>query len=231
MHVTKRPLSSDKEGATFFSQERKLTRSVFANIISSPTTIAHLNRPASSHQHEKLLEQALGVLSHFEILFSFTHSFQRAAFAFNGSRCPTDMEADLVEVPTGTITAAILKAAETTPVAIPMGMTTYGLDIVVKFDAVRYLLWQSRSAPAHFRATARHPPRKATTIPHFFPLSFSSRVCTDYVKDTVAAVAMVDKAATPMEEGTLTDSLDTLMEAEDLAEAREETVCLTLVPV
>jgi hypothetical protein len=42
---------------------------------------------------------------------------------------------------------------------------------------------------------------------------------------------MVDKAAIPMEEGMLTDSLDTLMEAEDLAEAREETVCLTLVPV
>lgn len=26
-------------------------------------------------------------------------------------------------------------AATTTPVATPMGMTTYGLDIVVKFDA------------------------------------------------------------------------------------------------
>jgi hypothetical protein len=137
------------------------------------------------------------------------------------------MEAVLVEVPTGTITVAILKAAETTPVAIPMGMTTYGIDIVVKFDAVRYLLWRSRSAPAHVRATPRHPPRKAATS-HLFLLSLSSRSYTDYV---TVVVAMVDKAAIPMEEGMLTDSLDTLMEAEDLAEAREETVCLTLVPV
>lgn len=29
-------------------------------------------------------------------------------------------------------------AAITTPVAIPMGTTTYGLDIVVKFDAFPY---------------------------------------------------------------------------------------------
>jgi hypothetical protein len=47
------------------------------------------------------------------------------------------------EVLMGTIMAAILKAAATTPVAIPMGMTTYGLDIVVKSDAVRCLLWRS----------------------------------------------------------------------------------------
>lgn len=33
----------------------------------------------------------------------------------------------------GTIMDAILTAATTTPVDIPMGMTTYGLDIVVKF--------------------------------------------------------------------------------------------------
>jgi hypothetical protein len=35
----------------------------------------------------------------------------------------------------GTITVAILKAAATTPVAIPTGMTTYGVDIVVKLDS------------------------------------------------------------------------------------------------
>jgi hypothetical protein len=52
---------------------------------------------------------------------------------------------DLVEDPTGTITVAILKTARTTPVAIPTGMTTYGLDIVVKFGAVRHLLWRCRS--------------------------------------------------------------------------------------
>jgi len=39
------------------------------------------------------------------------------------------------DTPTGTI---IMAAAVTTPVAIPTGMTTYGLDIVVKFDAFRY---------------------------------------------------------------------------------------------
>lgn len=38
----------------------------------------------------------------------------------------------------GTITMAA--AAVTTPVAIPTGMTTYGLDIVVKLDAFRYLV-------------------------------------------------------------------------------------------
>jgi hypothetical protein len=43
----------------------------------------------------------------------------------------------------GTIMVAILMAAATTPVDIPMGMTTYGLDIVVKFDAVRCRLWRS----------------------------------------------------------------------------------------
>jgi len=36
-------------------------------------------------------------------------------------------------IPTGTI----LAVGETTPVAIPTGMKTYGLDIVVKFDASR----------------------------------------------------------------------------------------------
>jgi hypothetical protein len=89
------------------------------------------------------------------------------------------MEAVLVEVPTGTITVAILKAAETTPVAIPMGMTTYGIDIVVKFDAVRYLLWRSRSAPAHVRATPRHPPRKAQ-----HPISFCYRYLQDRILTT-----------------------------------------------
>jgi len=38
----------------------------------------------------------------------------------------------VVEDLTGTIMVAILA---TTPVAIPTGMTTYGLDIVVKLDA------------------------------------------------------------------------------------------------
>ncbi len=33
-----------------------------------------------------------------------------------------------------------IPAAITTPVATPMGMTTYGLDIVVKFDAFRLAL-------------------------------------------------------------------------------------------
>jgi hypothetical protein len=50
------------------------------------------------------------------------------------------MEGDVVEVeediPTGTNLTAV--AAVTTPVATPMGMTTYGLEIVVKLDAFRY---------------------------------------------------------------------------------------------
>ena len=57
-----------------------------------------------------------------------------------------DMEV-VVADPTGTIMVAILKAAATTPVDIPTGMTTYGLDIVVKFDAVRCFLWRTSSAP------------------------------------------------------------------------------------
>lgn len=65
-------------------------------------------------------------------------------------RCLTVDTEDLVEDPTGTISVAILKAVATTPVAIPTGMTTYGLDIVVKFGAVRRLLWQSRFGPLTF---------------------------------------------------------------------------------
>ena len=44
-----------------------------------------------------------------------------------------DVEEEEEAIPTGTI----LAVAETTPVAIPTGMKTYGLDIVVKFDASR----------------------------------------------------------------------------------------------
>lgn len=47
----------------------------------------------------------------------------------------------------------ILKAAATTPVAIPMGMTTYGLDIVVKFCAFRYLSWRDYHSVAHLEHT------------------------------------------------------------------------------
>jgi hypothetical protein len=39
-------------------------------------------------------------------------------------------------------------AAITTPVAIPTGMTTYGLDIVVKFDAFPYYCDQQRGREA-----------------------------------------------------------------------------------
>ncbi len=39
----------------------------------------------------------------------------------------------VVVIPTGTIH---LHAAITTPVATPMGMKTFGLDIVVKFDTL-----------------------------------------------------------------------------------------------
>lgn len=46
------------------------------------------------------------------------------------------MEGEEVEdTPTGTITMAA--AAVTTPVDTPMGMTTYGLEIVVKLNAFR----------------------------------------------------------------------------------------------
>ena len=46
------------------------------------------------------------------------------------------VEVEVEEVtPTGTITMAA--AAITTPVATPMGMRTYGLEIVVKLDAFR----------------------------------------------------------------------------------------------
>ena len=49
-----------------------------------------------------------------------------------------EAEDEVVEeaIQMGTIHTA---AAITTPVAIPTGMTTYGLDIVVKFDAFRCL--------------------------------------------------------------------------------------------
>lgn len=46
-----------------------------------------------------------------------------------------DTEADEEVVAMGTIMDAILITATTTPVDIPTGMTTYGLDIVVKFGA------------------------------------------------------------------------------------------------
>jgi hypothetical protein len=42
---------------------------------------------------------------------------------------------EVVDIPTGTIIMAA--AAVTTPVATPMGMTTYGLESVVKLDAFR----------------------------------------------------------------------------------------------
>jgi hypothetical protein len=74
---------------------------------------------------------------------------------------------DLVEDPTGTISVAILKAVATTPVAIPTGMTTYGLDIVVKFGAVRRLLWQSRFGPLTFEGS-KHFTTEGGNIPSLF---------------------------------------------------------------
>ncbi len=52
----------------------------------------------------------------------------------------------LVEDLMGTIMVAIPTAATTTPVAIPMGMTTYGLDIVVKFSALRFFARPDKAA-------------------------------------------------------------------------------------
>ena len=46
-----------------------------------------------------------------------------------------DEEVEEEDTPTGTI--AMAAAAVTTPVDTPMGMTTYGLEIVVKLDAFR----------------------------------------------------------------------------------------------
>lgn len=50
-----------------------------------------------------------------------------------------DTEADGEVAVMGTIMDAILTAATITPVDIPTGMTTYGLDIVVKFGAINFL--------------------------------------------------------------------------------------------
>jgi hypothetical protein len=51
------------------------------------------------------------------------------------------MEEDVVEVEEEEVTlmgtSLMAAAAVTTPVATPMGMTTYGLEIVVKLDAFR----------------------------------------------------------------------------------------------
>jgi hypothetical protein len=60
----------------------------------------------------------------------------------------------------GTIMVAILIAAATTPVDIPTGMTTYGLDIVVKFDVACCRLWR-KVAP-----TCRSLFEQGTTLHH-----------------------------------------------------------------
>lgn len=50
-------------------------------------------------------------------------------------------------IPTGTIH---IQTAITTPMDTPTGMTTYGLDIVVKFDASRTLLRKEASSELDF---------------------------------------------------------------------------------
>jgi len=76
---------------------------------------------ASSHHHEKLLEQALRILFHIEQSFS-PFIDQRYSSKWLVTEIPPMVEVEAVQM--GTITVAILKAAATTPVAIPTGMTT-----------------------------------------------------------------------------------------------------------
>lgn len=76
----------------------------------------------------------------------------------------------------GTITVAILMVVATTPVAIPTGMTTYGLDIVVKFDAVRCLLWRGRSAPLTLSDAEIFIP-EGGNIPYFYMFIIFKSIC------------------------------------------------------
>lgn len=68
------------------------------------------------------------------------------------------------DTPTGTIT----KAAITTPVTIP-GMTTYGLDIVVKLDAFGACRAVARAVRSRFlEQRLSCPTREASKLQHLF---------------------------------------------------------------
>jgi pyruvate/2-oxoglutarate/acetoin dehydrogenase E1 component len=72
-----------------------------------------------------------------------------------------------VEEVMGMITAATLPGA--TIVAIPMGMATYGLDIVVKFKALSYFVSQIDEAHHWARSTFA---TQGSNIPSFIIIIF-----------------------------------------------------------
>ncbi len=133
----------------------------------------------------------------------------------------------------GTIMVAILIAAATTPVDIPTGMTTYGLDIVVKFDAVRCRLWRKLIYLSLFSSRAQAFTTEGSNI-QFLTFFFSSRTYTDCAKDIVAAMDTVEEAeeeATQVVVATSTASPAEVINKEATAKVKEEIVCLTLVLV
>jgi hypothetical protein len=128
---------------------------------------------------------------------------------------------------------AILIAAATTPVDIPTGMTTYGLDIVVKFDAVRCRLWRKLIYLSLFSSRAQAFTTEGSNI-QFLTFFFSSRTYTDCAKDIVAAMDTVEEAeeeATQVVVATSTASPAEVINKEATAKVKEEIVCLTLVLV
>jgi hypothetical protein len=60
-----------------------------------------------------------------------------------------------------------MAAAVTTPVAIPTGMTTYGLDIVVKSNASRCLAYRDATRPALSLSSGKRIITQGINIPSF----------------------------------------------------------------
>lgn len=138
------------------------------------------------------------------------------------------------DTPMGTIHMA---AAVTTPVAIPTGMTTYGLDIVVKSNAFRCLAYRDATKPAlSFEPRRTHHITRQQHSIFFFSLSQdyhanSIEVLEVEVMDTLEVAAVVVTAVVAEEASTATQEEVVDMEAvvvEALEVVQAETACQTL---
>jgi hypothetical protein len=133
--------------------------------------------------------------------------------------------AEVVDTPTG---MDLTQAVITTPVATPMGMKTYGLDIVVKFGTFLSLVLGDI-------VTGLAPSSRVTAHAKFL-LFYASKSYADCVKSTVVTTVILMEEVAAMEEVMLTAiqvEEDTLM-AVDMAAAVTVVepvaiACLTLV--
>lgn len=85
------------------------------------------------------------------------------------------------DIPTGTDLDLTI-AAITTPVATPMGMTTYGLDIVVKFWHIRapfFSSYPSIHARTFGRLTIFHYRSAVCFNLHYLASLFSADICAN----------------------------------------------------